>query len=110
MTTFEDANKALHIADTTLDIAEIRKIISDYKQSRGIDREKVAKIIQRLKAKDSFIALFNSKLNPGWTLIADATDEQIICNLNLTLLYLSEKMTVKGIKYLTEGDKNNADA
>ena len=110
MATFENTNKALHIADTTLDIAEIQKIISDYKQGRGIDREKVAKIIERLNAKDAAIALFNSKLNPGWTLIADATDEQIIGNLNLTLLYLSGKMTAEGLKDLIKGDNNHADA
>lgn len=110
MATFETADKARRIADNAHDIAEIQKIISDYKQGRGIDREKVAKIIERLNAKDAAIALFNSKLNPGWTLIADATDEQIIGNLNLTLLYLSGKLTVEGIKDLTKGEKNNADA
>ena len=110
MATFENANKALHIADATHEIAEIQKIINDYKQGHGIDRKKVAEIIKRLNSKDVAIALFNSKLNPEWTLIADATDEQIIGNLNLTLLYLSGKMTVEGICDIVKGDKNHADA
>ncbi len=101
--------KACRLADNAHEIAEIRKIIGDYNRGQKIDRQKVIEIITRLKGKDASIAAFNSLLNPGCVLLSEATDEQIIENLNVTLLYLSGKMTVEGIKDLIGGKKNDSD-
>lgn len=109
MATFETADKARRIADNTHDIAEIQKIINDYRQSRRIDRQKVVEIIGRLNSKDIAIASFNSPLNPGWISFQNATDEQLANNMNITLLYLSGKMTAEGLKDLVKGDRNHAD-
>ena len=110
MNTFDSIDKARHIADNAHDIAEIQKIINDYKQGRRIDRQKVAEIIGRLNSKDFAIASFNSPFNPGWVSFQNATDEQIANNMNATLLYLSGKMTAEGLKDLIKGDNTHADA
>lgn len=108
MANFETADKVRRIADNAHDIAEIQKIINDYRQGRGIDRQKVTEIIGRLNMKDIAIAGFNSPLNPGWVSFQNATDEQLASNMNITLLYLSGKMTAEGLKGLVKGDKNDA--
>lgn len=102
-------DKARRIADNAHDIAEIQKIINDYRQGRRIDRQKAAEIIGRLNVKGIAIAGFNSPLNPGWVSFQNATDEQLANNMNITLLYLSGKMTAEGLKDLVKGEKNNAD-
>lgn len=108
MATYETADKARRIADNAHDIAEIQKILNDYRQGRRIDRQKVAEIIGRLNMKDIAIAGFNSPLNPGWVSFQNATDEQLANNMNITLLYLSGKMTAEGLRVLVKGDKNDA--
>lgn len=108
MENFEAANQARRIADNAHDIVEIQKIINDYRQGRGINRQKVTEIIGRLNMKDIAIAGFNSPLNPGWVSFQNATDEQLANNMNITLLYLSGKMTAEGLKDLVKGDKNVA--
>ena len=108
MDTFETADKARRIADNAHDIDEIQKIINDYRQGRRIDRQKAAEIIVRLNMKDIAIAGFNSPLNPGWVSFQNATDEQLANNMNITLLYLSGKMTAEGLKDLVKEDKNDA--
>ena len=110
MATFETTDKARRIADNAHDIAEIQKIINDYRQGRRIDRQKVAEIIGRLNMKDIVIAGFNSPLNPGWVSFQNATDEQLANNMNITLLYLSGKMTAEGLKELVIGDNNHTGA
>jgi hypothetical protein len=110
MDTFDNAEKARRIAENAHDIAEIQKVINDYKQSGKIDRQKAKEIIERLNSKDLVIAGFNSPLNPEWILFQNATDEQIANNLNITLLYLSGKMTAEGINDLIKGANSNADA
>ena len=109
MATFDIADKACRLADNAREIAEIQKIIGDYNQGQIIDRKKAIEIINRLKRKDASIATFNSPLNPGWVLFSEATDEQIVENLNITLLYLSGKMTAEGMKDLIGGEKNDSD-
>jgi len=108
MANFETADKARRIADNAHDIAEIQKIINDYRQGRGIDRQKATEIIRRLNMKDIAIAGFNSPLNPGWVSFQNATDEQLVNNMNITLLYLSCKMTAEGLNDLVKEDKNDA--
>lgn len=108
MATYETADKARRIADNAHDIAEIQKILNDYRQGRRIDRQKVAEIIGHLNMKDIAIAGFNSPLNPGWVSFQNATDEQLANNMNITLLYLSGKMTAEGLRVLVKGDKNDA--
>lgn len=108
MATYETADKARHIADNAHDIAEIQKILNDYRQGRRIDRQKVAEIIGCLNMKDIAIAGFNSPLNPGWVSFQNATDKQLANNMNITLLYLSGKMTAEGLEDLVKGDKNDA--
>jgi len=105
MANFETADKARRIADNAHDIAEIQKIINDYRQGCGIDRQKATEIIGRLNMKDIAIAGFNSPLNPGWVSYQNATDEQLVNNMNITLLYLSGKLTAEGLKDLVKGDK-----
>lgn len=107
MATFETADKALHLADNAHDIVEIQKIIIDYKQGHRIDRQKAAEIVERLNRKDVAISGFNSRLNPKWVSFQNATDEQIANNMNITLLYLSGKMTAEGLKGLAKGDNNH---
>lgn len=107
MTDFDNFDKARRIIDNTHDISEIERIISDYKQGLRIDRGKAEDIINRLKLKDAVIALFNSPLNSGWTLFQNATDEQIVGNLNITRLYLSGKMTAEGIQDLVKANRNS---
>ncbi len=108
MATYETADKARRIADNARDIAEIQKILNDYRRDRRIDRQKAAEIIERLNQKDIVVASFNSPLKPGWVSFQNATDKQFVDNLNATLQYLSKKMAVEGIKDLGEGDKNDA--
>lgn len=103
MANFKTADKARRIADNAHDIAEIQKIINDYRQGRGIDRQKTMEIIGRLNMKDIAIAGFNSPLNPGWVSFQNATDEQLVNNMNITLLYLSSKMTAEDLKDLVKG-------
>ena len=109
MATFDIADKACRLADNAREIAEIQKISGGYNQGQIIDRQKAIEIINRLKRKDASIAAFNSPLNPGWVLFSEATDEQIVENLNITLLYLSGKMTAEGMKDLIGGEKNDSD-
>lgn len=107
MDIFETADKAQRLVDNAHEIAEIQKILSDYSQGRKIDRQKALEIINRLNGKDAAIAAFNSRLNPGWVSSYTATDEQIVENLNITLLYLSGKMTIPGIRDIARGVGNN---
>ena len=107
MDIFETADKAQHLADNAHEIAEIQKIISDYNQGQRIDRQKALEIINRLKEKDAAIAAFNSRLNPGWVSFSEATDEQIVRNLDITSSYLSGKMTAQGIIDIVRGSRNN---
>ena len=107
MDIFETADKARRLADNAHEIAEIQKIINDYNQERKIDRQKALEIINRLNGKDAAIAVFNSRLNPGWVSFSEATDEQIVGNLDITLLYLSGKMTAQGIIDIARGVGNN---
>lgn len=109
MATFETADKARRTGDNAHDIAEIQKIINDYKNGRRIDRQKAAEIIGRLNMKDMAIASFNSPLIPGWVSFQNATDEQLFNNMNITLLYLSGKMTASELKDRIKRDNNNAD-
>lgn len=108
MATFETADKSLHLADNAHDIVEIQKIITDYKQGHRIDRQKAAEIVERLNRKDVAISGFNSPLNREWVSFQNATDEQIANNMNITLLYLSGKMTAEGLKDLAKGDNKHA--
>lgn len=110
MATFESIDMAHRIADNAHDIAEIQKIINDYMQGHRIDRQKAMEIIIHQNKKDAVIAAYNSPVNPGWVSFQNATDEQIVNNLNTTLLYLSGKMTAEGLRDLVKGEQNNADA
>lgn len=107
MVTFENIDKARRLADNAHDIAEIQQIINDYNQGRKIDRQKAIEIINGLNKKDVVIACFNSPINSGWVYFQDATEEQIVENLNITLLYLSGKMTAEGLQGIIQGRKNN---
>ena len=107
MATFDIADKACRLADNAREIAEIQKIIGGYNQGQIIDRQKAIEIINRLKRKDASIAAFNSPLNPGWVLFSEATDEQIVGNLDITSSYLSGKMTAQGIIDIVRGSRNN---
>mgnify|MGYP004486142785 CR=1 FL=1 len=107
MNIFETADKAQRLADNAHEIAEIQKILSDYNQGRKIDRQKALEIINRLNGKDAAIAAFNSRLNPGWVSFSEATDEQIVGNLDITSSFLSGKMTAQGIRDIARGVGNN---
>lgn len=43
MAAFDNFDKARRIADNAYDIAKIQRVINNYKQGRGIDRQKVLK-------------------------------------------------------------------
>ena len=71
------------------DIKEIDEVLNPYVP---FDRRKAEEIIRKHNLTDKNIALYNSQLNPGYVKFENATDLQVIDNLNVIKQYLVSKL------------------